>query len=109
MKKIALATFATLAFSVSAHASDPHAECYVADPTGTPLKYRSAPYGKVLGTLKNGTRLFIMSKYNYQKDKNGKPWAYVEKPDDPFHTNSKHFEGWVYLKYLNCTVYHYYH
>ena len=29
--------------------------CKVTDPTGTPLNVRSAPNGKIIGTLANGT------------------------------------------------------
>jgi hypothetical protein len=31
-----------------------HAECIVADPTPTLLNARSAPYGRIIGTLDNG-------------------------------------------------------
>ena len=65
MKKLALVTFATLAFCVSAHAES----CLVADPTNTPLKYRSAPYGKVLGSLPNGTPIYI-NDWKYDKKGN---------------------------------------
>lgn len=65
MKKLALALIATFAFILSAHAET----CRVADPTGTPLKYRSAPYGKVLGTLPNGTYVYING---YKEDKKAK-------------------------------------
>lgn len=89
MKKIALAVFATLAFGASAHAE----VCLVADPTGTPLKYRSAPYGKVLGTMRNGTQVYING---WKTDKNGKPWVRA------FHYDTDRYLGWVYYNYLSC-------
>lgn len=100
MKKLAFVALATLAFGISAHATPPtDGECIVADPTGTPLKYRSAPYGKVLGTLKNGRKVYIIEDYRY--DKNGKPWVEVY----PTGGGDDASLGWVYLKYLRCTMY----
>ncbi len=67
--------------------------CQVADPSGTPLKYRSAPYGKVHGSLKNGTFVYI----NGEKyDANGKLWVRA------FSSQSNKFLGWVYHDYLSC-------
>lgn len=69
MKLLKSALVATaLTVSVSAAAQT----CLVADPTNTPLKYRSAPYGKVLGTLSNGTAIYIN---DWRTDKRGKPWV----------------------------------
>lgn len=67
--------------------------CKVADPIGTPLKYRSAPYGKVLGALSNGTYIYISE---FRTDKNGQLWvrAFSEYDD--------RYLGWVYYKYLSC-------
>lgn len=67
--------------------------CYVADPTGTPLKYRAAPYGKVLGTFRNGTYLSISG---WQTDRNGKAWVQA------YHPYTDKYYGWVYYKYLAC-------
>lgn len=89
MKKLALALIATFAFTLSAHAET----CKVADPTGTPLKYRSAPYGKVLGTLPNGTYVYING---YKEDKKGKVWVRA------FDYQTDAFLGWVYYDYLSC-------
>lgn len=91
MKKFMIATTAAaaLAFSSTAHAES----CMVADPTNTPLKYRSAPYGKVLGTLPNGTWIYIN---DWKIDKNGKPWVRAFS-----HSNNR-FLGWVYYNYLSC-------
>ncbi|MDO4896443.1 MAG: SH3 domain-containing protein [Moraxella sp.] len=89
MKKLALALFATLAISTSAYAET----CKVADPTGTPLKYRKAPYGKVLGTLKNGTYVYING---YREDKNGRVWVRA------FSYDNDKFLGWVFYDYLSC-------
>ncbi len=89
MKKFVIAMTAMLALTVSAHAET----CLVADPSGTPLKYRQAPYGKVLGTLKNGTYVYIT---DWQYDKNGKPWVRVFR-----HSDDKYL-GWVYYNYLSC-------
>ncbi len=89
MKKLALVTFATLAFCVSAHAES----CLVADPTNTPLKYRSAPYGKVLGSLPNGTPIYIN---DWKYDKKGKPWVRA------YSHSSNRYLGWVYYNYLSC-------
>lgn len=89
MKKLAIALFATLTLSMSAYAET----CKVADPTGTPLKYRSAPYGKVLGTLRNGTYIYING---HKKDKKGKVWVRA------FDYQTDAFLGWVYHDYLSC-------
>lgn len=34
--------------------------CQVTDPTGTPLNVRATPNGKVIKTLKNGRKVFII-------------------------------------------------
>lgn len=68
--------------------------CKVADPSGTPLKYRSAPYGKIIGSLKNGTSVYI----NGEKyDDNGKLWVRA------FSSKTNKFLGWVYYDYLSCS------
>lgn len=89
VKKIAFATIVALAFSMPAYAET----CLVADPTGTPLKYRSVPYGKVLGSLPNGTPIYIN---DWRIDKNGKPWVRAFR-----HYNNRYL-GWVYYNYLSC-------
>lgn len=67
--------------------------CKVADPSGTPLKYRTAPYGKVIGSLKNGTSVYI----NGEKyDNNSKLWVRA------FSSKTNKFLGWVYYDYLSC-------
>lgn len=91
LKSLAIATALTLTaiLPVSAFAET----CKVADPSGTPLKYRSAPYGKIIGSLKNGTSVYI----NGEKyDDNGKLWVRA------FSSKTNKFLGWVYYDYLSC-------
>ena len=48
--------------------------CLVNDPTPTPLNYRTAPYGKILGSFGNGVHVDIVDETS---DQHGKPSAYV--------------------------------
>jgi hypothetical protein len=69
------------------------AECIVADPTPTPLNARTAPYGRIIGTLYNGQSVDIIDSTT---DERLQPWVYVSDPetDNPI--------GWVYRKYIVC-------
>lgn len=68
--------------------------CVVADPSGTPLNVRTAPTGRIIGTLSNGVLVAIFDRTSVE----GKTWAYVGKDEDRTPI------GWVYRDYLNCTA-----
>jgi hypothetical protein len=69
--------------------------CTVADPTKTPLNVRNSPAGKKIGTIKNGTKVYIIDIY---KDKKGKDWVKIGR-----YINQHYQEaGWVFKNYLNC-------
>ncbi len=66
--------------------------CLVNDPTPTPLNYRTAPYGKILGSFGNGAHVSVLDE---TRDQHGKPWAYVSDDEGrPL--------GWVYRSYIDC-------
>ena len=66
--------------------------CSVDDPTPTPLNFRTGPYGKILGSFQNGTRVEIIDQ---ARDAHAKVWVYVASEDGrPF--------GWVYRDYIRC-------
>lgn len=67
------------------------AYCVVDDPTPTPLNVRTAPYGRVLGTIRNGNQVTIVDRAN---DAQGKLWVYIAQSGRPF--------GWVYQQYVKC-------
>jgi hypothetical protein len=75
-----------------ASASGAQAGCIVADPSPTPLNVRTAPYGRIVGTLDNGQGVSILDS---SIDNQGRPWVYVA--DD---TGSP--LGWVYREYVVC-------
>lgn len=89
MKKLALALCATLSLSVSAYAET----CKVTDPTDTPLNVRSAPNGKIIGKVKNGTVVHV-GEYGY--DGQGRPWVVV------FDVKTDKYIGWVYREFISC-------
>ncbi len=66
--------------------------CLIADPTGTPLNVRTAPYGKIIETVLNGTRVSVIDR---TIDKTGKLWVYIaDDTGKPI--------GWVYKNYITC-------
>jgi len=68
--------------------------CRVMDPTGTPLNFRTAPNGHVVGTLSNGTLVKILDR---PSNVGGRTWVYVGRYEDRVPI------GWVYRNYLDCT------
>jgi hypothetical protein len=66
--------------------------CVVADPSGTPLNVRSAPYGRILGALNNGAPVRLL---DTSRDDGGRPWAYVAP-------RGAGKAGWVYREYIEC-------
>lgn len=69
--------------------------CTVNDQSGTPLNIRSAPNGKkIVGTLKNGTRVAFDTENGDGKDRS---WAYIWLDKK----NSKPL-GWVLRESLDC-------
>jgi hypothetical protein len=73
-----------------------HAEtqCAVADPTGTPLNVRTAPYGKIINALQNGNSVGIIDRAT---DRYGKRWVYIAD-------QGGHPLGWVFQDYILCSV-----
>lgn len=67
--------------------------CKVTDPTATPLNVRATPNGKIVGKLKNGTKVRIIEE-DYD-DKN-RPWALV------VNTKNNKRIGWVIREYISC-------
>jgi hypothetical protein len=68
------------------------ADCVVADPTPTPLNVRSAPNGRVVGTLSNGQSVHIVDR---TVDAEGRDWVYVGySARDPI--------GWVFRDFVVC-------
>jgi hypothetical protein len=66
--------------------------CVVDDPTPTSLNLRTAPYGRIIGTVTNGTKVTIIDRAG---DNRGKPWVYISGDDDgPL--------GWVFSEYVKC-------
>ena len=85
-----LALAASLLVSAQTIACDGPPVCTVVDPTGTPLNVRNGPEGKIVGALKKGAVVEIVS----HEDKNGKRWARV--------ANYAEAWGWVFGAYLKC-------
>jgi hypothetical protein len=66
--------------------------CRVEDPTPTPLNYRTAPYGTILGHFENGVRVKVIDR---TRDHRGKAWVYVaDEERNPL--------GWVFEQYIAC-------
>ena len=72
-------------------ACDGNPICTVVDPTGTPLNVRTGPNGKILSTLKKGSKVEFIE----HQEKNGKKWALVSKYGEAW--------GYVFGDYLNCS------
>lgn len=85
--------FAVIATALTLSTTALAQTCKVTDPTGTPLKVRTAPYGKVIGKLQNGKTVYIS---DIRYDRNGKPWTMA------FDARSDRYLGWVYRDYLSC-------
>ena len=88
MKTVTLVFVLLLSATASAHA-----QCIVADPTPTPLNVRTAPNGRIIGTLYNGQSVDII---DHATDERLQPWVYVSDPE------TKNPIGWVYRKYIVC-------
>ena len=86
--RLALAAPVLLLMAASAGAA-----CIVADPTGTPLNVRLAPYAASLGTIENGVPVLIRET---TYDSKGQPWVHIVQ------AGSGSEIGWVYRKYLDC-------
>lgn len=80
-----------------------HAECMVADPTGTLLNVRERPAGARLGALKNGTRLTLT---HFEEDDRGRTWSYVKWKGQPLEkaTAGSRQQGWVIREYISCKL-----
>lgn len=80
-----------------------HAECMVADPTGTLLNVRERPAGVRLGSLKNGTKLTLT---HFEEDDRGRTWSYVKWKGQPLDkaTAGSRQQGWVIREYISCKL-----
>lgn len=67
--------------------------CYVNDPTGTDLNYRTSPGGKVLGQIANQGGVTIVDQ---GKDNQGRAWIYIKSNESDMPL------GWVIKSYLKC-------
>jgi hypothetical protein len=68
--------------------------CVVNDPSGTPLNVRARPYGRILGALHNGVRVYRLETVT---DNRGDDWSHVV----PLGGGR---EGWVFRDYVQCGV-----
>jgi hypothetical protein len=86
-------TLAAAAMAFIAATTFAHADCIVADPTPTPLNVRTAPNGRIIGTLANGQAVAIIDNAN---DAQMRPWVYVADAETgrPI--------GWVFREYVVC-------
>jgi hypothetical protein len=66
--------------------------CMVSDPTGTPLNFRNAPNGDILGTLPNGVFIRVIGQV---RDNRGRRWAQVE-------TEGSRESVWVFREFVSC-------
>lgn len=66
--------------------------CVIADPTNTPLNIRTAPNGKLLGTISNGDRVTVIDE---TMDRTIDRWAYIADAE------SKPL-GWAFRRYVVC-------
>lgn len=89
-KLIAIAALSVLCCTVFASAQGE--VCTVTDPTGTPLNIRNAPGGRVIGTLRNGTEVYIEE---LRSDEQGRAWAKVSNPN-------RRSLGWVFREFVSC-------
>lgn len=76
----------SIAILLLAAAGAAQAECAVTDPTGTPLNIRATPNGRIVGTLRNGTRVSIET---VTYDSQGRAWANIGI-------------GWVFREFIRC-------
>jgi hypothetical protein len=67
--------------------------CIVSDPTGTPLNVRTAPHGRIVGGLRNGTHVRLVDTAH---DDQGLPWGSI------LDWNTGSAIGWVFRAYISC-------
>jgi hypothetical protein len=82
-----------LAVTLALLATTARADCIVADPSPTPLNVRTAPYGRIIGSLDNGQSVAII---DHTLDNSGRDWVYVSDPE------TERPIGWVYREYVVC-------
>jgi uncharacterized protein YgiM (DUF1202 family) len=90
MRKSSL-VLALILISNTALACDGPPICTVIDPTGTPLNVRDGPNGKILSTLKKGSKVEFIE----HKEAKGKKWALIAKYSESW--------GYVFADYLKCS------
>ncbi|MFB2539719.1 MULTISPECIES: SH3 domain-containing protein [unclassified Acinetobacter] len=67
--------------------------CKVTDPSSTPLNVRTAPMGKIIGKVANGTVVYTTE---YAEDDKGRPWTLI------FNAKNDKKIGWVYREFISC-------
>jgi hypothetical protein len=67
--------------------------CTVIDKTGTQLRIRTAPYGRVIGGLNYGAKVRVLSE---RSDASGDVWAEVQT------SVRRAPHGWVFRQYISC-------
>ncbi len=87
-----LRVFAVLACLVASTPSAfaAYGECYVDDPTGTPLNVRTAPNGTILTTLANGSIVEVVDEMKIGQ----KHWLFVARQGERL--------GWIFGAYVVC-------
>jgi Bacterial SH3 domain len=65
--------------------------CKVTDPTGTSLNLRVSPNGKIIGTVKNNTEVYIYEIIGGEKNQ---PWAKVGSEGRVL--------GWAFREFISC-------
>ena len=86
-----LIAIAVMLFPTASFACGGAPVCTVVDPTGTPLNVRAGPNGKILSTLKKGSKVEFIE----HQEKDGKKWALVARYGES--------SGFVFGDYLKCT------
>lgn len=69
--------------------------CKITDPTGTPLNVRSAPNGRILRKIANGTVVYI-EQTSY--DSRNRAWAQISIPA----RRGRRVLGWVFREFISC-------
>jgi hypothetical protein len=71
------------------------ADCFVADPTGTPLNIRMTPNGQTVARARNGTRIQVFDGED-KLDSQGRVWYHVALP------TSAAPDGYAFAPYIRC-------
>lgn len=94
-KLVALSLTLAFASTYALSAASQEKVCKVTDPTGTPLNVRNAPNGRIIGTLKNDTEVYIEQ---LASDDSGRPWAQISS----YRRGRRRIIGWVFREFISC-------